>query len=88
LRQAYSLVREAADFMASFRDEKLGLPLESYDLWEERLGVHAYTAASVYAGLKAAAKFADYLGEAEDSDRWISAARSVKEAVAEHMFDK
>jgi len=88
MRQAYSLIREAADFMANFRDERLGLPLESYDLWEERLGVHAYTAASVYAGLKAAARFADHLGEAEDSDRWISAARSVKEAVAEHMFDR
>ncbi len=88
LKKAYPAVRKAADFLASYRDEKLGLPLESFDLWEERLGVHAYTVAAVYAGLRAAARFADSLGEEEDSDRWISAAQEVKKAVAEHMFDK
>lgn len=88
LKKAYPVVRRAADFMADFRDQKLGLPLESYDLWEERLGVHAFTVATVYAGLKAAAKLADALGEEEDSSRWISVAQSVKSAVAEHMFDR
>jgi GH15 family glucan-1,4-alpha-glucosidase len=88
LKRAYPRVRDAADFLARFRDERLGLPLESYDLWEERLGVHTYTAASVYAGLKAAAKFAGFLGEEEDAERWLKAAEEVKAAMLNYMFDK
>ncbi len=45
LREVYDVIARAANFMVNFRDEKLKLPLESYDLWEERLGVHTYTAA-------------------------------------------
>ncbi len=88
LKRAYPAVRRAADFLAGYRDERLGLPLESFDLWEERLGVHAYTVASVYAGLRAAARFAEMLGEEEDADSWISAAQDVKRAIADYMFDK
>lgn len=87
LKRAYPVVRRMADFMAKFRDAT-GLPLESYDLWEERLGVHAYTVASVYAGLRAAASFADLLGEEEDSARWLEAARGIKEAAAAHLYDQ
>ena len=52
------LVRPAADFMVQFRDPDSKLPLPSYDLWEERWGVHAFTVATVYGGLKAARNFA------------------------------
>ena len=47
------LVQKAADFMVRYRDPRSGLPLPSYDLWEERWGVHAFTVATVYGGLKA-----------------------------------
>ena len=40
-----------------YRDPRTGLPLPSYDLWEERWGVHAFTVATVYGGLKAAQEF-------------------------------
>ena len=33
------LIKNAADFMCSYRDEETGLPDESYDLWEERRGI-------------------------------------------------
>jgi len=51
-------VERAADFLLGFRDDKTGLPLPSYDLWEERRGVFAYTTATVIGGLKAAASLA------------------------------
>ena len=47
------LVRRAADFLYEFRDPRPGCPLPSWDLWEERFGVHAFTVASVHAGLSA-----------------------------------
>src|SRR5439155_261216 len=48
------LVRAGADFMATFREPRTKLPAPSFDLWEERRGIHAWTAAAVVAGLTAA----------------------------------
>jgi glucoamylase len=49
--------RRAADFLLTTLDDH-GVPCETADLWEERDGCHAYTAAAVAAGLEAAAAFA------------------------------
>jgi len=88
LREVYDVITRAANFMVNFRDEKLKLPLESYDLWEERLGVHTYTAASVYAGLLAASNLAKVLGEYESASKWEAAAMEVREAIRNYLFDK
>lgn len=77
----------AADFMVRFRDEQ-GLPLPSYDLWEERFGIFAFSVASVFAGLQAAAKFAAYHGEKERSLRYETAASEIQAAVLTHMYDE
>ena len=50
--------RRAADFLLRFLDPESGLPKASVDLWEQQDGQHAYTAASVVGGLKAAARAA------------------------------
>ena len=58
------VVQKAADFMVPLpRSRAPGLPLPSYDLWEERWGVHAFTVATVYGGLKAAQNFAVCFGD-------------------------
>jgi glucoamylase len=57
------LIMRAAGFLASYIDEARDLPLPSYDLWEERRGVFAWTVGAVYGGLMAAANFADCFGE-------------------------
>ena len=49
-----NLIVPAADFLVRFRDPDTRLPLPSYDLWEERWGVHAFTVGAVYGGLYAA----------------------------------
>ena len=51
--------------MVGYRDPQTRLPLPSCDLWEERRGIHAFTVAAVYAGLRAAAHFADAFGETD-----------------------
>ena len=56
---------KAANFLHQARDSETGLPIKSVDLWEEREGFHAYTAASVSAGLKAAAILAAQLEQAD-----------------------
>ncbi|MGH8069483.1 MAG: glycoside hydrolase family 15 protein [Candidatus Entotheonellia bacterium] len=45
------LITSAADFIVRYRDQGTGLPLPSYDLWEERRGILSFTCAAVYGGL-------------------------------------
>lgn len=68
-----------ADFLVSYRDPESGLPLPSHDLWEERRGVHAFTIASVVAGLRAASEMARSLGDAR-SGHYASVAEEVRSA--------
>ena len=51
------LIKPAADFMVNYRDRKTGLPLESYDLWEERRGVFTFTATRGVGGPKGSGGF-------------------------------
>jgi GH15 family glucan-1,4-alpha-glucosidase len=81
-----SLIVRAADFMVSYRDPKTGLPLPSYDLWEERRGVLAFTTAAVWAGLTAAAKFARAFGETASADLYASAAKEIKAGVEAVLY--
>ncbi len=81
------LVKTAADFLAAFRDENTGLPLPSYDLWEERQGVLGFTVAAVWAGLMAAANFADCFGEKAVAKRYRQAATEIKNSTTQYLWD-
>lgn len=82
------LVTNAADFMVRFRDRETGLPLPSYDLWEERWGVHLFTTAAVVGGLTAAANFAEAFGEGGRSGIYRQAAQEVRQAMLAHMWSE
>ena len=76
----HPLVEKAADFMASWRDHSIRLPRPSWDLWEERRGVHTFTVAAVYGGLTAAAFIADEFGESEKAHTYRAAAAEMRDA--------
>ncbi len=82
------IVQKAADFMARYRDPRTGLPLPSYDLWEERWGVHAFTVATVYGGLKAAHNFAVAFGDRRRAETYGKAAEEVKAGAAKYLFSE
>jgi GH15 family glucan-1,4-alpha-glucosidase len=81
-----SLIKSAADFMVRFREPHTRLPAASWDLWEERHGIHAYTVAAVYGGLSAAACFADIFGESAVARRFRDAAEEIKTATRQHLW--
>ncbi|WP_457624652.1 glycoside hydrolase family 15 protein [Persephonella sp.] len=81
------LVRPAAEFMVSYRYPD-GLPVESYDPWEERRGILTYTCSTVYAGLVSASKLAHLTGNIEESERYLKAAKEVKEATLKNLYDR
>lgn len=82
------LIRKAANFMVDFRDLKTGLPLPSYDLWEERQGIFTFTASAVYGGLMAAASIADLYGDQYLVDRYRGAAEEVKQGILKHLYSE
>ncbi len=80
------LVARPGEWMLAYRDPS-GLPKPSWDLWEERRGVHLFTVASVIAGLRAAAAFAEDFGERDRSARFRDGADRMLAAVRRHLWD-
>ncbi|MCH8146927.1 MAG: toprim domain-containing protein [Planctomycetes bacterium] len=81
------LIVDAAAFMSEFRDPHTKLPAPSFDLWEERRAIYSYTVATVWAGLSAAANFAELFGEFDDAERFRRAATEIKEACEIYLYD-
>jgi len=81
-----TLIKKAADFLVDYRDPQTLLPLPSYDLWEERYALHAYTVASVIAGLRAAAKFANLFQDTSLAEKYESAADEMTGGVCQHLY--
>jgi GH15 family glucan-1,4-alpha-glucosidase len=76
-----SLVTPAADYLVNSLERNTGLPMPSYDLWEERKDVHIYSACCVYAGLNGASILARVLGNNDEQERWAQAADAVRKAI-------
>ncbi len=81
------MVAPCADFMIAFRDPQTGLPNPSYDLWEERRGVHAYTCGTVYGALTAAAELARLLDE-DRADGYFKAAAELRAGIDKYLWDE
>ena len=77
-----------ADFLLAYRDEGTGLPLPSWNLWEDRNGVHTFTCATVVAGLRAAANFAALFAEYDKALEYRDAAAKMVDAMKDHLFSK
>jgi Glucoamylase and related glycosyl hydrolases len=75
-----------AEFTLGFRDPETKLPLPSWNLWEDRRGVHTFTCASVVAGLRAAANFASLFAESERAQKYSTAADEIVVAMREHLY--
>lgn len=80
------LVHGAAEWLCRHRNPETGLPLPSWDLWEERFGVHTFTVASVIAGLRAASALAAGLGDAGAAARWSDTAAAIDAAMDRYLW--
>ena len=81
----YELIVRPADWICSYRDAN-GLPKQSWDLWEERRGVHTFTVASTIGALKAAAAFCRDFGEPDRSAKYTEAAERMTFAFMKHFW--
>ena len=84
----HTFIEKAADFLVNYRDEQTGLPLPSYDLWEERRGILSFTTATVYAGLTAAANLSDIFHNTEKSRLYRQTAAQIKIAIDKYLYSE
>lgn len=80
------LICPVADFMVDFREPDSGLPLPSYDLWEERHGILGWTVGAIWGGLHAAANFAEAFDEVERAQCYRQAADELRAGVDTYLW--
>lgn len=87
LRVVYArLVIQPAEFMAGYRNPETGLPLPSFDVWEERQGVFTFTCAAVCAAMQAAAELADLFNEPERRACYQQVAAEIRDGMMRHLW--
>ncbi|MCC6286230.1 MAG: glycoside hydrolase family 15 protein [Phycisphaerales bacterium] len=79
------LVARPAEWMLRYRDHN-GLPRPSWDLWEERRGIHTFTVAATIGALYAAAAFATDFGEHDRAGAFREGAERMKGALKRNMY--
>jgi glucoamylase len=80
-----SLIIRPAQWMLEYRDHH-GLPIPSWDLWEERRGIHTFTVAATIGALHAAAAFARDFGELDRAASFAEAAERMKGSLRRHAW--
>ncbi|HMO80547.1 MAG TPA: glycoside hydrolase family 15 protein [Pyrinomonadaceae bacterium] len=75
-----------AEFMSGFIHPALGLPQPTWNLWEDRRGIHTFTCAAVVAGLTAAANFAELFAEGSRAERYRVTAKTISESMVKHLY--
>jgi glucoamylase len=78
--------RRAAEFLLGTIEDD-GIPCSTADLWEEREGRHAFTAAAVHAGLLAAASFARR-HEPPLAESYETAAEVIREGIERELWSE
>jgi len=81
------VVVPCADFMAAFRHPELRLPAPSWNLWEDRRGIHTFTCSTVVAALRAGANFAKLFAQDDKATKYSAAADEIVEAMRQKLFD-
>jgi GH15 family glucan-1,4-alpha-glucosidase len=87
LAMMWDSVSRAANYLAGSIDEETGLPLPSFELWEEQLCQSVYSAAAVTGGLRAAAGLAAALGKDHEARAWNEPADDLRDAIRKTLWD-
>jgi len=81
----WTSLEAGAEYLANSIEEN-GLPAPSFDPWEDELAQGTYSAAAVYAGLKASSEMASLRKEGNKEKLWREAAETVREGILKHQW--
>ncbi|MGC8662829.1 MAG: glycoside hydrolase family 15 protein [Thermoplasmata archaeon] len=82
-----SVVLGASKFILDFREDN-GLPKPSFDVWEERYGIHTYTVSTTYAALRASSEIATEFGDSDYAKEFENAANEMKNAFEKYFYSE
>ncbi|KKR10445.1 MAG: Glycosyl hydrolase, family 15 [Candidatus Woesebacteria bacterium GW2011_GWA1_39_21] len=82
------IVKNAAEFMCAYIDEKSSLPEPSFDIWEMKYGQNTFTSSCVVGALEVAGKFAQLLGKEKHAKNYLGVAEKVKSAIVNKLWDE
>ncbi len=82
------LVLKIGYFLCTYIDKKTGLPLPSYDLWEQNRAISAYTVACTIAGVHAATVLSRVTGHYESADFFEKAEKKMKKAFEKYFYSQ
>ncbi|AWR96572.1 glycoside hydrolase family 15 protein [Acidianus sulfidivorans JP7] len=77
------IVKPGIKFMMQFIED--GLPKPSFDLWEERYGIHLYTTSTVYGALVKGSILAKDIGDETLAEDAIDVAKAIQNEVRKRM---
>ncbi|MDI6829276.1 MAG: glycoside hydrolase family 15 protein, partial [Armatimonadota bacterium] len=75
-----------ADYIVEHLDQSTKLPQPSYDLWEQRRGIHLWTCSTVYGALSAAARLAGLVGD-NRAAKYQQAREVLRNAIQDEFYD-
>jgi len=87
LEQVWPPLAAGADYLVNSISDN-GLPISSFDPWEDELAQGTYSAAAVFAGLKACSDMALIKGNKNDSERWLTVSNTVREAILKNQWSE
>jgi glucoamylase len=88
LRDSWDSIERAAQHLAGALDLQTGLPLPSFDLWEEDFSESVYAAAATAGGLAAAAHSAQVLGKSAEGRDWTRLSDRIRSAIITELWDR
>jgi GH15 family glucan-1,4-alpha-glucosidase len=83
-----NFIKKSAEFLIRYKNVHNGLPLPSYDLWEEKYMVSPFTASVVYGALISAGHFAKTLGKEDDTKKFYDEAESLRKSILTNLWDE
>jgi glucoamylase len=84
----WPVIRRGLDFLEAFHAPEHPMGMPSHDLWEERMGIHAYSLAAVSAAFRAGAYLARELGERRTQAHYHLWSRSLNRILHEKFLPR
>jgi GH15 family glucan-1,4-alpha-glucosidase len=82
-----SMVVPMATFLSEHVDQHTGLPLPSYDLWEEVYLTTTFSTGATYGALVAASELAAAAHDDDSAVKWRAAADDIQTAAQKHLYN-
>ncbi len=88
LTEIWPAVRKGVDHLLKKKDSATGLIGPTFDLWEEKNALHAYTNAAVFGALRESARLASILGYDALSVAWNEESIALKNSVSDLFWSE